>query len=76
MIKAGVIDAYSFMSPMIDSDQYIKWIEHECISAGVEFHKAKIYENLVANEKKYLDQYNSTWLINCAGLAANITAAD
>ncbi|KAL0947332.1 hypothetical protein HGRIS_013451 [Hohenbuehelia grisea] len=74
--KAGVVDSYRHLSPVIDTDQYMAWLRHTVARKGARFVTARITGDLLAQEDKLLSKYGATAIINATGLSAYETASD
>ncbi|KDQ33773.1 hypothetical protein PLEOSDRAFT_1099731 [Pleurotus ostreatus PC15] len=74
--KAGVVDSYRHLAPVIDTDHYMTWLRYTVSKKGARLVTAKISGDLLAQEDKLLAKYNATAIINCTGLNAYETAAD
>jgi len=73
---AGVIDAYSHLAPMIDTDRYLAWLQAEALAAGCRLVSRRIHGTLAAQEQPLLDEFAADAIINCSGLGSAELAAD
>ncbi|KAJ8469198.1 hypothetical protein ONZ45_g16974 [Pleurotus djamor] len=74
--KAGVVDSYRHLAPVIDTDHYMAWLKHTVAKKGARFITAKVSGDLLAQEDKLLSKYGAIAMINCTGLNAAETAGD
>lgn len=65
--EAGVVDAYSHLAPMIDTDRYMEWLTTEVAAAGCTISTARI-DNLIEREADLLREYRASAIVNCSGL--------
>ncbi len=73
---SGVIDAYSYLAPTIDTDWYLAWLAREAKNAGVCVDRRRIFGPLINQENRLLTEYRAELIINCAGLGARELAED
>ncbi len=74
--QGGIKDAYKHMSPMVNTDVYMKWLLKHAIEIGCEILQEKITVNVVENEQELLHRFNAKAIINCAGLGSIVTTGD
>ena len=74
--QGGIKDAYKHMSPMVDTDVYMKWLLKHAIEIGCEIVQEKITVNVVENEQELLRRFNAKAIVNCAGLGSIVTTGD
>lgn len=73
---AGVVDAYSYLAPTIDTDWYLAWLAHQAEAAGVSVHRRSVRGPLVDQEDDLLAEYGAELIVNCSGLGARELADD
>lgn len=73
---AGVVDAYAYLAPTIDTDWYLAWLAGEAEVAGVEAVQRRIRGPLVEQEQRLRAEYGAEVIVNCAGLGARELADD
>ncbi|KAA1249341.1 FAD-binding oxidoreductase [Mycobacterium simiae] len=73
---AGVVDAYSYLAPTIDTDWYLTWLAREAEAAGVTAVVRRIRGPLVEQEERLRVEHGAEVIINCTGLGARELAAD
>ena len=74
--SSPVVDAYEHLAPVIDTDQYMRWIRDRALSLGARLLTERIHGSLVDNEVALLARFSATAIINCTGLAAAELAGD
>ncbi|MEO0967361.1 MAG: FAD-dependent oxidoreductase [Cyanobacteria bacterium J06639_18] len=74
--QGGIKDAYKHMSPMVNTDVYMKWLLKHVQEIGCEIVKEKITVNVVENEQELLRRFNAKAIVNCAGLGSIVTTGD
>jgi D-amino-acid oxidase len=67
---AGVVDAYSVPSPMIDTDVYLAWLLRRVQEAGCVVRRARLRASLVATEATLRKMLAADAVVNCTGLGA------
>lgn len=73
---AGLVDAYSYLTPTIDTDWYLDWLTHEAQSAGVTAVQLHIRGPLIEQEQRLRAEYGADVIVNCTGLGARELADD
>ena len=73
---AGMIDAYSYLAPMIDTDRYLAWLQAEALAAGCRLVRRRICGTLAGQEQPLLGDFAADAIINCSGLGSAELAAD
>ncbi len=66
----GVVDAYSHLAPMIDTDVYMEWLTREANCGGCAWVRRKISCELRGCADALLKEYQAHWIVNCTGLGA------
>jgi D-amino-acid oxidase len=72
----GFRDAYSYLSPMIDTDAYIDWLSAQVEQSGCAIRGAMIDGPLRNQEAALLREYDVHAIVNCSGLGARELAQD
>ena len=72
----GVVDAYSYLAPTIETDWYLVWLARQADAAGVTVARRSIRGPLVEQEDKLLAEYGAELIVNCSGLGARELACD
>ena len=72
----GVVDAYSLLAPMVDTDTYMGWLLDEVREAGCAPVRRCITGSLVDIERELLHEFDADIIVNCSGLGAQLLAAD
>lgn len=72
----GVVDAYSYLAPTIDTDWYLAWLAHQAQVAGVTVTRRRVDGTLVEQEQQLRAEYGAEVIVNCAGLGAATLADD
>ncbi|XP_033112020.1 probable D-amino-acid oxidase [Anneissia japonica] len=72
----GVKDAYSHISPVVDTTQMMKWLYKQCKDHGATFFKRRVNGSLLDQVDTLLVEYDVDFIVNCAGLGARETADD
>jgi D-amino-acid oxidase len=73
---AGVVDAYSHMAPMVDTDRYMPWLLNQVLAMGVEIESVGIDHALSQEQDRLLRQHSSDFIVNCSGLGARLLAEE
>src|SRR5215469_7401293 len=73
---ARVIDAYSYLAPMVDTDRYLAWLQAEALAAGCRLVSRRIRGTLAEQEQPLLGDFAADAIINCSGLGSAELAAD
>ena len=74
---AGMVDAYSHVAPMVDTDTYMPWLQAQVAALDVEIAQATITEDLRTCQDGLLSHYGCDYIVNCTGLgAARIAGED
>jgi D-amino-acid oxidase len=67
---AGIVDAYAFIAPMIDTDVYMGWLRREVEAAGVTITQRRIDGRLAEQEARLCSEFGARAIVNCTGLGA------
>jgi D-amino-acid oxidase len=68
--QAGIVDAYAFVAPMIDTDVYMGWLRRQVESAGVTITRRRIDGRLAEQEGRLRAEFGASAIVNCTGLGA------
>lgn len=74
--EAGVVDAYKHVSPVVDTDVYVPWLQHLVEAKGGKLVTEHISGDLYEHEDELLQQYDAQYIINATGLGAFESAGD
>ncbi|MFF5113076.1 FAD-dependent oxidoreductase [Streptosporangium sp. NPDC000509] len=64
----GVVDAYSHLAPMIDTDQYMAWLMRQVKIHGVRVERYRVEGLLAERREELLDRFDAEVIVCCAGL--------
>jgi D-amino-acid oxidase len=73
---AGVVDAYRFLAPMIDTDRYLSWLHRQTARAGCTLVLGHISGDLRSHQPQLRQQFGADLIVNCTGLGAYELAGD
>ena len=68
--ETGIVDAYAFIAPMIDTDLYMGWLRRQVEAAGVTITHGRIDGRLADNEARLCREHGADAIVNCTGLGA------
>ena len=68
--EAGIVDAYAFIAPMIDTDVYMGWLRRQAEAAGVTITQGRIDGRLAENEARLCSEFKAGAIVNCTGLGS------
>jgi D-amino-acid oxidase len=71
-----MLDAYSHLAPMIDTDVYLAWLLARVREAGCRVDQRRIIGPLAGQEASLRREYHADVIVNCAGLGAAELASD
>ncbi|KAF8997685.1 hypothetical protein BDZ89DRAFT_1083515 [Hymenopellis radicata] len=74
--KAGVIDAYQHLAPVIDTDAYMNWLRFVLVCKGAVMETHRINGDLLDQEEELLAEYGADAIVNATGLAGLELAGD
>lgn len=74
--NAGVVDAYSFLAPMVDTDRYLSWLLRQVTLAGCRLVLRRIRGDLRSQEQQLRREFAAELIVNCTGLGAYELAGD
>ncbi len=72
----GLMDAYTYLAPMIDTDRYMQWLWNQTHVLGCRFVERKIAGTLQDRAETLLSEFQAEILVNCSGLGAADLATD
>jgi D-amino-acid oxidase len=73
---AGVVDAYCFLAPMVDTDHYLSWLLRQVTLAGCTLLLRRICGDLRSQEQQLRREFAAELIVNCTGLGAYALAGD
>jgi len=68
--ELGLLDAYSHLAPMIDTDRYMQWLYEQVEESGCEVVERVITGDLCEQETSLKREYGVQAIVNCSGLGA------
>ncbi|ETS78835.1 hypothetical protein PFICI_08688 [Pestalotiopsis fici W106-1] len=71
-----VVDTFEYQTPIIDSDQAIKFILNLVKAKGAQLATGEVKGDFLSHEQELLQQYNADVIVNATGLDAQTTASD
>lgn len=74
--SAGIVDAYSYLAPMIDTDAYLAWLQGAVQEAGCDIAVSRISGTLNEQERAVRRRYHADAIVNCTGLESRELARD
>ncbi|KAF9018755.1 FAD dependent oxidoreductase [Hymenopellis radicata] len=74
--KAGVVDAYQHLAPVIDTDAYMNWLRFVLVCKGAVMETRRINGDLLDQEEELLAEYGADAIVNATGLAGLELAGD
>ncbi|KAF8867967.1 FAD dependent oxidoreductase [Mucidula mucida] len=74
--KAGVVDAYQHLAPVIDTDAYMHWLRFVLVCKGAVMETRHINGDLLDEEEELLAEYGADAIVNATGLAGLELAGD
>lgn len=66
----GVVDAYAFIAPMIDTDVYMGWLRRQVEAAGVTITQRRVDGRLADQEARLCAEFGAGAIVNCTGLGS------
>ncbi len=66
----GIVDAYSYLAPMIDTDVYLGWLLAEFRALGGRVVPGRVDGPILDGEAALLDEHDASAIVVCAGLGA------
>lgn len=73
---SGVVDAYSYPAPSIDTDRYLIWLARQAQAVGVTIVRRSIRGPLAERQDKLLAEFGADLIVNCSGFGARELACD
>ncbi|KAF8902171.1 FAD dependent oxidoreductase [Mucidula mucida] len=74
--KAGVVDAYQHLAPVIDTDACMHWLRFVLVCKGAVMETRRINGDLLDQEEELLSEYGADAIVNATGLAGLELAGD
>ncbi len=74
--KAGVVDSYQHLAPIIDTDVYMNWLRFVLRCKGAVMHTRRLEGDLLDLEEDLLVEYGADVIVNATGLAGFDLAGD
>lgn len=74
--RAGMVDAYTFLAPMIDTDRYLDWLHRQAVAAGCTVVRGRVRGDLRERERALRREFAVQVIVNCSGLGAVELAGD
>jgi D-amino-acid oxidase len=68
--ETGIVDAYAFIAPMIDTDVYMGWLRRQVEAAGVTITQRRIDGRLADQEASLRLEFGAGAIVNCTGLGS------
>jgi D-amino-acid oxidase len=72
----GLCDAYSYLSPLIETNVYMQWLRDELVMLGCQFEHRKLLQSLADSEESLCDEFKVCAIANCSGLGSIELAGD
>jgi D-amino-acid oxidase len=66
----GLVDAYTHLAPMIDTDRYLAWLLEGVTGSGCRVVERKVAAPLREQQNALLEEFDAKAIVNCAGLGA------
>jgi D-amino-acid oxidase len=73
---AEFVDAYTYQTPLIDTDVYMAWLLGEVLGHGGALERRRVDGPLVAAADSLRNAYRADVVVNCTGLGARELAGD
>ena len=73
---SAFVDAYTYETPLVDTDIYLAWLLSEILGHGGAIEHARVDAPLVASAPQLRDTYRADVIVNCTGLGARDLADD
>lgn len=70
------VDAYEYLAPIVDTDQYMRWLFAHLKRLGAKLLVGEVHGLLIDQEEELLTKYNAQAIVNCSGLFARELAGD
>ena len=74
--KAGVVDSYRHLAPVVDTDHYMVWLQSLVSRKGATLITGRISGDLLDQEHELLEEYGAIAIVNATGLSAVELAGD
>ncbi|HEV7831294.1 MAG TPA: FAD-dependent oxidoreductase [Pseudonocardiaceae bacterium] len=73
---SGMVDAYTFLAPMVDTDRYLSWLHRQAAVTGCSLLRRHISGDLRSQEQHLRRTFAADLIVNCTGLGAHELAGD
>jgi D-amino-acid oxidase len=73
---SGMVDAYTFLAPMVDTDRYLSWLHRQAVVAGCSLLRRRISGDLGSQEQQLRRTFAADLIVNCTGLGAHELTGD
>jgi len=74
--EAGYVDAYTYQTPLVDTDMYLAWLLAEVLSNGATIEQRQVHGPLSAAVHELQSSYQADVVVNCTGLGSRELADD
>jgi D-amino-acid oxidase len=74
--RAGIVDSYQHLAPVIDTDAYMVWLQTLVAGRGAVFETRRVSGELLGMEEALLRAYGACAIVNATGLGAKELAGD
>jgi D-amino-acid oxidase len=74
--ELGIVDAYTHLAPMVDTDVYMNWLLDEVRKAGIRVVERRLTGSLRQQERTLTQEFGTEAIVNCAGLGAGELAGE
>jgi D-amino-acid oxidase len=68
--KSSFVDAYTYETPLVDTDIYMAWLLGEVLCHGGAIERRRVYGSLATAAPGLRDAYRADVIVNCTGLGA------
>ncbi|MGL4176739.1 MAG: FAD-dependent oxidoreductase [Dermatophilaceae bacterium] len=72
----GLRDAYTYLTPMIDTDVLMRWLAERARALDVELLRGEVHGDLLLQESRLRADHDADVIVNCTGLGAAELAGD
>jgi D-amino-acid oxidase len=73
---SAFVDAYSYETPLIDTDVYMAWLLGEVLCHGGAVERRRLHGSLAASAGELQQAYRADVIVNCSGLGARALSDD
>jgi D-amino-acid oxidase len=75
-VRSAFVDAYTYETPLIDTEVYMAWLLSEVLGHGGTVEGRRVYGPLAASAPALRDVYRADIIVNCTGLGARGLSED